>query len=512
MICSLFKRFTLIVPALCAALFPQAQAQVVDLPDVEFADGSAGRPLVDNIRLVSVGSIAGGMQQSALMPGESGFIFFAKQNGIVEQYSFNPDGTLNDDTGFLLNVAAQRPNFGNNPVASADGLRGIAFHPDFANTGTAGFGKFYTMQSESRSGSPTHALNPAWSFGTGSNVDSVLTEWSFNAAGALIGQREVYRVQFPAGHHIGQNIGFNPTLNPGDADYGNLYITFGDSGGQLPGSDNFSADNVITTVSQDPTTVLGKIIRINPLQDGANAFTIPTNNPFTSDAGVLDEIYASGFRNPQTLSFDTETGKLLVGDISHNNIEEINLIEAGKNYGWAEREGTYDFATPFSSNTLTEVSLAERQSDAFTYPVAQFDHIDESGGEAIVGGFVYHGDATSELLGWYIFGDLADDKLYIARADELTNDEDPAGIFFLPIEDEFGDPITLGEELGIGANGRANIRFAQDADGEVYIISKTTGAILRLEGTPVTVPEPGSLALLGLTGLFVFRRRRLVRP
>ena len=123
---------------------------------------------------------------------------------------------------------------------------------------------------------------------------------------------------------------------PGDEDYGLLYMTHGDSNAKhSPG--NFP---------QSLSNVLGKMIRINPLQDGANQYTIPATNPFanSSDPNVLKEIYAYGFRNPHTYSFNRDDNghvRILAADIGRANIEEINIVENGGNYGWANRDGTF---------------------------------------------------------------------------------------------------------------------------------------------------------------------------
>jgi glucose/arabinose dehydrogenase len=72
---------------------------------------------------------------------------------------------------------------------------------------------------------------------------------------------------------------------------------------------------------------LGKIIRIT--KDGK----APVDNPFVSTAGALPEIYSYGHRNPQGMVFDP-AGKLWVHEHGPQGGDELNLIEAGKNYGW----------------------------------------------------------------------------------------------------------------------------------------------------------------------------------
>lgn len=73
---------------------------------------------------------------------------------------------------------------------------------------------------------------------------------------------------------------------------------------------------------------LGKIIRLK--DDGS----VPVDNPFIGKSGVLAEIYSYGHRNPQGLFFDETTGQLLSNEHGPKGGDEINLIQAGKNYGW----------------------------------------------------------------------------------------------------------------------------------------------------------------------------------
>ena len=57
----------------------------------------------------------------------------------------------------------------------------------------------------------------------------------------------------------------------------------------------------------------------------------------------MPEIYAYGFRNPYRFAFDTANGDLIMADVGQNNIEEINRVTLGGNYGWAVKEGTFLF-------------------------------------------------------------------------------------------------------------------------------------------------------------------------
>jgi len=90
---------------------------------------------------------------------------------------------------------------------------------------------------------------------------------------------------------------------------GKLYVSTGDAS--------------IPELSQDLNSLAGKILRIN--EDG----TIPQDNPFSNSF-----VYAYGFRNVQGLAWDPENGQLYASDQGGAGNDEINLVSAGKNYGW----------------------------------------------------------------------------------------------------------------------------------------------------------------------------------
>jgi glucose/arabinose dehydrogenase len=126
-------------------------------------------------------------------------------------------------------------------------------------------------------------------------------------AGALaLGEAEVVADGLPAaGNHNGGRIAFGPD--------GMLYITVGDAG------DRDSA--------QDVDALSGKILRIHP--DGS----IPTDNPFDDSP-----VYSLGHRNPQGLAWSAD-GTMYASEFGQDTWDELNLIEAGGDYGWPTVEG-----------------------------------------------------------------------------------------------------------------------------------------------------------------------------
>ena len=98
-----------------------------------------------------------------------------------------------------------------------------------------------------------------------------------------------------------------------------LYLTVGDREFKDFGPEH---------VSQDLTNDLGSILRFEP--DGS----IPDDNPFLGEADARDPIYSYGHRNPQGLAVHPETGALWESEHGERDGDELNVIEAGGNYGW----------------------------------------------------------------------------------------------------------------------------------------------------------------------------------
>ncbi|UAK25766.1 PQQ-dependent sugar dehydrogenase [Sphingomonas nostoxanthinifaciens] len=260
-----------------------------------------------------------------------------------------------------FDIRSAVPSFSNAFDGAQTGLMSFAFHPNFNGDPTKpGYGVFYTIDT-----SKTTGTEPLQGKGPSFNHDDVVHEFKVAdptaATATIISQREVMRVAQPLADHGPGTIAFNPTAAPGSADYGKLYIGLGDGGGV---GDPFAN-------AQDLSSPFGKILRIDPTPgSGGQPYTIPSDNPFAGQSGKLGEVYASGLRNPQQFSWDKSTGELLAGDIGQEQLDEVDIIRPGGNYGWPVREGT------FARGASSDPNVYDTPTNDGTYidPVAQFDH------------------------------------------------------------------------------------------------------------------------------------------
>ena len=384
---------------------------------------------------------------------------------------------ITDATGrapaMYLDLRRQDLDFHNDAFPNEAGLLGFAFHPQFATEGEPGYGKFYV----GFSAGPDSGI-AAYQDKRGEMQESVVREFTAvdPAANAFRGtSREVLRIgQFEPTHNVG-TLAFNPTAQPGTPDYGMLYICFGDGGGRFDPERN----------GQNLATPLGAILRIDPLPgeergDDGRGYGIPADNPFVSTPGAAPEIWAYGLRHAQQFSWDVD-GRMFIGDIGQDHIDEVNLGVAGGNYGWPLREGT--FATAFGVDVAQTGPVFERPADPqpFIYPVAEYDH-DE--GFAIGGGFVYRGADIPELQGRYLFTDIARGRLFAIETHDLAPGR-PA-----PIEEVRllfdGEERDLVDVAGFRNTyhgpefPRVDLRLGIDQRGELYLLTKGDGWIRKI--------------------------------
>ena len=422
-----------------------------------------------------------------------------------------PDGRrfANDSRGFLYlleggnkptvyaNVAAAFPYAIYNRLES--GFIGFDFHPEFAKNGL-----FYTVHGERGMGNPgkLNFIPPGYSE-KDVTYHNVITEWHAKnpAANTFEGtRRELLRVAHVVmnlTHPMGY-VGFNPTAKPGSADYGLLYTSGSDTGFSNGGGPN--ANNPTQTQRLD--SVITAILRIDPRSPseskgmkGLGDYTIPPSNKFAADGDpkTLGEIYAYGFRNAHRLSWDVD-GTMFASDIGMSNIEEINIVRNGENYGWMKREGFFEngMVRPGGSLdqlfTLPAEILKGQKKDEFTYPVAIYDH-DE--GQAVSGGFAYHGRIAA-LRDKFVFGDVNRGRVFAADIAALKKADDGIPETVAPIEEvqlfvrDAGGTrtnVSLRDliDTAMGATiSRADLHIGQSRDGELFITSRQDGWIRML--------------------------------
>ncbi len=230
-----------------------------------------------------------------------------------------------------------------------------------------------------------------------------------------------------------------------------------------------------TDAPQDLGRPQGKLLRIDPEgSDGPDGrYGIPADNPFVGDAGALGEVFALGMRNPHRFSWDAEDGgRLLMGVIGEANIDAIYDVRSGDNLGWNEREGRFRFERADPTNLYPLPEDDERYG--YTYPVASYDH---DTGFAVVGGFVYRGDALPALDGLYVFGDVVNGRIFSTVASQMRRGATEAPISELRVADRAGNPVTMRDLAG---NDRVDFRLGRDTDGELYVLSKANGRIWRI--------------------------------
>jgi mono/diheme cytochrome c family protein len=366
---------------------------------------------------------------------------------------------VNQKTAEWLDISKWKPRFINQP-GLATGFGSFAFHPGFAHNGL-----FYTTHCEAPHSKKADFPIPD---SIKQTLQWVLCEWKADDpfASSFRGTcRELIRIDMVAGIHGVQEIIFNPGSKSGDEDYGQLYMGVGDGG---------SVENGFAFLTHHPDKIWGTILRIDPLgKNSANGqYGIPGQNPFakSTDSNTLREIYAYGFRNPNRITW-TPNGLMLATNIGQANIEAIDVILKGHDYGWPIREGKFVMHPNGNINDLYPVP-ANDSSFHITYPIAAFDH-DE--GNAIAGGFVYEGHALPELTGKYLFGDIPSGRLFYINTIGLK-----AGKLAV-IKEWFvslnGKRLSLRQICG---QNRVDLRFGKDEKGEMYIFTKPDGKIYRL--------------------------------
>jgi glucose/arabinose dehydrogenase/Leucine-rich repeat (LRR) protein len=310
-------------------------------------------------------------------------LFVAEREGRV--LLLHPDG---DESVELLDISDRVSMAGNE-----EGLLSVALDPEFEETGRLWL--YYSVQGEPRR---TRLSRFAVDLDAPRQVRSD-------------SETVVLEVEQPYAEHNGGSIRFGPD--------GMLYLGLGDGG--LAGE------------ARSLGTLLGSVIRIDVGESSDRSpYAVPRDNPFVDVPGARPEIWAYGFRNPWRMAFDPETGVLWAGDVGRADIEEIDRVEAGGDYGWNRFEGTRCVNPRAGCDTGDTV-----------VPVVEYGH---HLGCSVTGGVVYRGEAVGPLAGHYLFSDFCRGQIWAL-------------------------PPDGGGVVEVAASGRAVSSFGTDADGEVYVLT-----------------------------------------
>ncbi len=329
-------------------------------------------------------------------PGDATRLFVVEQRGTIQVFQNDAATTT---TSVFLDIQ------GKVEAGGEKGLLGLAFDPGYATNG------YLYVYYSAPGGAADHR--------------SIVARYQVTADPDVADpSSETILLEFeePYGNHNGGCLAFGPD--------GHLYIASGDGGSGGDPQNN----------AQSLGTVLGKILRIT------NTGAIPADNPFVGTGGARGEIWAYGLRNPWRFSFDRSTGDLWCGDVGQNEIEEIDLIEKGGNYGWRLFEGERTYNNPLGVDIATTVR-----------PVVTYTH---GVGSSVTGGYVYRGAAVPGLVGSYVYGDFGSGRLWAL----VWN----------------GTSVVSNTEIA-GVPGPSS--FGEDFAGELYICS-FDGNIYRLAELP----------------------------
>jgi glucose/arabinose dehydrogenase len=327
-------------------------------------------------------------------------LFIVEQGGIIKV--LQPGAT---SPTVFLNITSRVLSDG-----SERGLLGLAFHPNYSVNR-----RFFVNYTRRPDGA------------------TVIAEYRVTSNRNVAGTTEIplLTVKQPFPNHNGGMIEFSPG--------GRLFIALGDGGnGNDPGN---RAQNI--------ETLLGKILRIDvDHPNGQIPYSSPDTNPFFGPKAGRDEIYAYGFRNPWRFSFDRPTNRLFVGDVGQGQVEEIDLVRKGGNYGWRIFEGT----------RCTGLGPTPCSTPGFTPPIAEYRH--DAGRCSITGGYVYRGVRSAMPVGAYTYADFCTGEIFT---------------------------LHNGAQALLLDTGRNISSFGEDEAGDIYVVG-LGGTVERLAASATLPP------------------------
>lgn len=257
--------------------------------------------------------------------------------------------------------------------------------------------------------------------GDGGETGAVIGRARLDSAGStarLVDLSVIWRQDKTTGDgHFAHRMAFSP-------DGTHLFVTSGDRREMEP--------------AQDLSTNLGKVLRLNP--DGTPA----EGNPLADRGGVSAEIWSYGHRNPLGIAFDAD-GQLWISEMGPQGGDEINLVLAGRNYGWPRAaNGSHYSGAPIPDHTA---------GDGFEAPKVSWNPSISPGSLMI-----YSGDTFPQWRGDAFVGALSGQALVRVDLD--------------------GSNAEKGDQWDMGQRIRA---VAQGPDGSIWLLEDgPNGRLLEL--------------------------------
>jgi glucose/arabinose dehydrogenase len=218
---------------------------------------------------------------------------------------------------------------------------------------------------------------------------------------------------------------------------GLLYAATGDGGNYL---------NPARRAPQSKSSLLGKLIRIDPRKGRERPYRVPRSNPYVHRKG-RDEIYARGLRNP--FRFEIDRDRILIGDVGENRREEVDVKPLkkarGANFGWPLYEGTLRFRPGH---------IAHHDKPTFQYP--------HTGGAcSITGGVVIRDKRLRGLGGRYVYGDFCTGEIRTFKLRKGRARKD--------------------RRLRVGRRANGPVAFGEDGRHRIYVVELNSGQVSRID-------------------------------
>lgn len=344
------------------------------------------------------------------------------------------------------------------------GLKGVAFHPNFASNGQF----FVTYCLKSNTGQRYVRVARFTTVSGNPNLGDAASEQPFITQSSNSAIHNIDMCTFGPDGYLYWTAGDAGGLDDGAANSQRIDKDFWSSVfridvDRLPGNLEPNAHSAIALNAADSNRAFYKVPADNPF---IGATTL-NGDPLPGPGPVRTEIYALGFRNPWQVSFDSQAPhEMWAGEVGLDSWEEVNVITAGGNYGWSYKEG--NAAGPKTNPPPGFAPIAP----LWTY----FHGGGILEGRSVTGGLVYRGTKYPTLNGKYVFGDFVSGHIWTL----VRNGANPPTV------------ERIGGEAGI-------VAFNLDpSNGDILMLDYGDGKVRRLTTQTIDNSFPAKLSDTGL--------------